>query len=100
MAVKNVWRTMIFELKSLRLFWFPITTMTVLVPLSYLSIVLLSTGFDSENLSLVLPGFTVVSTFLTLVLPLAQRVSNMFEDDVIELLASLPLGMGKCYWLT
>ena len=98
MGFRRVWRATIFELRSLRLYWFPITTMTIIVPFSYLLIVLLSTGFNAENLSIVLPGFVSVSVFLTLVLPMAQRISNMFEDDVVELIASLPLGMGELIW--
>ncbi len=95
MRFTRIWKTMVFELKSLRLYWFPILTMTVIVPFSYLLVIVFSSGFSVQKLSIILPGFMVVSIFSILVLPLAQRISNMFSDDIIELLASLPVSMRE-----
>ncbi len=89
----HVWKTIVFELKSLRLYWFPILTMTIVVPLSYFLIVVLSSGSSTQNLLITLPGFMVISVFSVLVLPLAQKINNMFSDDVIELIASLPISL-------
>ncbi len=95
MKFTRIWETVVFEFKSLRLYWFPIVTMTVIVPFSYLLIAVLSSGSSQQSFLITLSGFSVISVFLVLVLPLAQRVSNMFSDDVVELLASLPISIRE-----
>lgn len=92
MRLAGVLRGVAFELASLRLYWPHVLTMSVLVPLSYLAIALFSAYDSPRTLPIALTGFVVISSFATLVFPLAHRVSSMFDDQIIELVASLPIG--------
>lgn len=92
--MRLLWPQMSLELKGLRLYATQILISLVLIPGSYLFVILLSSGTEASFLSYQLCGFVVASLIGSLVSLLAFRVSNMMQPTVLELYAALPARTG------
>lgn len=82
---------MLVEVKMLRLYAVSIMINMILIPVSYVIIMLISLGAKSGELSYQLSGFMVASLIGSMVTLLALRVSSMAQADVLELYAALPV---------
>lgn len=82
-----------FMLKTYRLFWTTLVTVTVILPFTYLAVIVMFSGGDPESLVIGLTGFLVMTSFSTLVYPTAILVANMFEEQALELYATLPISL-------
>jgi ABC-2 type transport system permease protein len=79
------------ELKGLRLFKTHLFMMLVLLPASYMIVILLSRNATESELSYQLSGFAIATLIGSFVSLLANRVSNMMQAEVLELYAALPV---------
>lgn len=86
-------KSMSFTLKSYRLFWATLITVTVVLPFTYLAIIVMFSGGNPESLVTGLTGFLVMTLFSTLVYPTAILIANMFEEQALELYATLPISL-------
>lgn len=86
-------KSVAFTLKTYRLFWTILVTVTVLLPFTYLVVVVMFSGGNPESLVIGLTGFLVMTLFSTLVYPTAISVANMFEEQALELYATLPISL-------
>jgi ABC-type polysaccharide/polyol phosphate export permease len=93
--LRNVLEGTLFELKMVRLYWPYILIINILLPFSYLMIVLFSTYGSQEAVKIALTGFLVISSFSILIYTIGHRIGNLFEDEVLELVASLPIGFQE-----
>ncbi|MGC9103867.1 MAG: hypothetical protein ACP5JF_03630 [Candidatus Methanodesulfokora sp.] len=89
--LRNVLKGALFELVSMRLYWPYLLIINILLPFSYFMIVLLSAYNSPGVLQRTLIGFLVISSFSILIYTIAHRIGNLFEDDILELAASLPI---------
>lgn len=87
----NIWTQASMELKNLRLFRTYIFMNLVLLPASFMVVILLSRNATESELSYQLSGFAIASLIGSFVSLLAHRVSNMMQADVLELYAALPV---------
>jgi len=78
-----------------RLYWPYILIINILLPFSYLMIVLFSTYGSQEAVKIALTGFPVISSFSILIYTIGHRIGNLFEDEVLELVVSLPIGFQE-----
>ncbi|MEM1732789.1 MAG: ABC transporter permease [Desulfurococcaceae archaeon] len=95
MNLYELFKTMCFNIRSLRLYWLNVLTTSLLIPLSYLIIVILLSPDSPNHIIMALTGFIVISEFSTLVLPVALLVGGIFDENVVELYASLPTGFSE-----
>jgi ABC-2 type transport system permease protein len=87
----NIFTQASMELKNLRVFRTFIFMNLVLLPGSYVVIILLSRNVTESELSYQLSGFAIASLIGSFVSLLASRVSNMMQAEVLELYAALPV---------
>lgn len=97
MAIKALAKSTLFTLKMYRLYWTSVLTVTVILPLTYMAILVLSSGGSSESLVVGLTGYLVMVCFSSLVYPVALIVANTFEEQVLELHASLPISLTALF---
>ncbi|MEM4481970.1 MAG: ABC transporter permease [Desulfurococcaceae archaeon] len=97
MAPRTLIKSILFNLKMYRLYWTSLVTVTVLLPLTYMAVVVLSSGGSAESFLVGLTGYVVMACFSTLVYPVAVTVANTFEEQVLELHASLPISLRELF---
>ncbi|CUX77790.1 hypothetical protein [Thermococcus chitonophagus] len=85
-------RTLIsLELKGMRMYLLYIIVSMVLMPASFLIVMILNMkSVSAETLAYLISGFIVASFVGTFIGTLAQRVSNVFDPSVLELYATFP----------
>lgn len=79
------------ELKGLRLYSQQIFVSTILVPLSYLILIILNSDVTGKELAYLVTGFGIASVVGSFFMLLTYRVSNLFQPQVFELYSTLPL---------
>jgi ABC-2 type transport system permease protein len=79
------------ELKNLRLYGLQVIISLVVIPFSYMMVVVLSREMPPPELSYQLSGFALASLLGSLLVLLAMRVSNIMQPSVLELYATLPV---------
>lgn len=95
MGTKTLIKSTIFNLKTYRLYWMNILSVTVILPLTYLAVVIFFAGGSMESIKLGLTGFVTMTCFTTIVYPLSLLIANIFEEQVLELHASLPVSIRE-----
>jgi len=78
-----------------RLYWANLLSVTVLLPATYLAVIAIFSGGAPEPMVVGLTGYVVMTCFTTMVYPVALQVANTFEEQVLELYASLPISLGE-----
>lgn len=79
------------EFKGLRLFKLQLFISMVLMPFSYIFVILLSENVHGEEISYLLSGFIIASLIGSFISMLALRVSNLMQAEVLELYSTLPI---------
>lgn len=95
MGLNTLLKSTVFTLKMYRLYWANMLSVMLVLPLTYLAVVTLFSGGSPESLLIGLTGFTVMVCFTTMVYPVALQVANMFEEQVLEIYASLPVSLRE-----
>jgi len=83
------------ELKSLRLYGLQVVISLVVIPFSYMLVMVLSRQMTAPELSYQVSGFALASLLGSLLVLLAMRVSNMMQPSVLELYATLPVSTAR-----
>lgn len=95
MGLSSLAASISFTLKMYRLYWANLISVMVILPATYLAVVVLFSGGVLESLVVGLTGYIVMACFTTMVYPAALQVANMFEEQVLELYASLPASLRE-----
>ncbi|MEM1719315.1 MAG: hypothetical protein QW432_02990 [Desulfurococcaceae archaeon] len=93
MKLSTLLKSVSFTLKMYRLFWMTLVMVTVVLPFTYLVVVVMFSGGNPESLATGLTGFLVMTSFSALVYPTAISIANMFEEQALELYATLPVSL-------
>ncbi|WP_197704283.1 hypothetical protein [Thermococcus henrietii] len=84
------------ELKGMRIYMLQIIVSLLVVPLSFLALILINSKGAPDTLkAYLISGFIVISFVGVLLLMLSIRVSTVFEPRFLELYSTLPVSIKK-----
>jgi len=89
--MRQVWIQIILELKTIRLNRLSIGIGMVALPIAYAMVALLTQASAGVTPSYILSGVLIVSLISSLFSLTILRVSNIFQPDILELYAALPI---------
>jgi len=91
MGLFTLTKSTLFTLKMYRLYWPHLVSICVLMPITYLVVVLAISQGDLEATRSALTGYITMSGFNVLFYMLAIYVANTFEEQVLESYVLLPV---------
>lgn len=80
-----------FEFKGLRVYKIQILISLIILPFSYLFLIILNLASKGENISYFISGFIVASIIGSYISLLALRISNISTPEVLELYSTMPI---------
>jgi len=87
----TLFKSTTFTLKMYRLYWPYLVSISIMMPITYLIIVLAVSQGNLEALRVALTGYIVITGFNILLYMLTTLIANTFEEQVLESYSLLPV---------
>jgi len=95
MGFSTLFKSTTFTLKMYRLYWPYLLSISIMMPVTYLIIILAISQGDLEALRVALTGYITITGFNILLYMLATLIANTFEEQVLESYALLPVSFWE-----
>ena len=93
--MRKIWIEFLMEFKGLRIYKVQLLINLLLIPFSYVLIIILAGGAGEEAISYLSSGLIVASLIGSFVGLLAMRISNLTQPQIMELYAAMPVSRSQ-----
>ena len=93
--MKKIINAVGFEFKSLRVYKIQILISLIILPFSYLFLIILNLSSKGENVPYLISGFIVASLIGSFISLLSLRISNISTPEVLELYSTITISIKE-----